>query len=84
MLNKDNAVDQELLGCFLIGTHCSIPSIRKAITGYAERIRFILFYSTTEETLTSIPMTGSQPGMDDKYYGEELFENLKIWTRRKR
>lgn len=84
VLNKDNAVDQELLGCFLIGTHCSIPSIRKAITGYAERIRFILFYSTTEETLTSIPMTGSQPGMDDKYYGEELFENLKIWTRRKR
>lgn len=76
--------DNELLGCFVIGTHCSIPSIRKAISDYASKIKFVFFYSTTDGTLTTIPLSEKQLGTDEKYYGEEKLEELKIWTRRKR
>lgn len=76
--------DNELLGCFVIGTHCSIPSIRKAIFDYIGKIKFVFFYSTTDGMLTTIPLSGKQLGTDEKYYGEEKLDELKIWTRRKR
>lgn len=80
-----STTDNDLLGCLVIGTHCSIPSIRKVISNHAAKIKFILFYSTSDETLISIPMDdNNQPSMDDNYYSEETLENLKIWTRRKR
>lgn len=84
ILKTDVSADNDLLGCFVIGTHCSIPSIRKVISAYSTRIKFILFYSTVEETLTAIPMVDGLPGMDDKYYSEDKLDNLKVWTRRKR
>ena len=80
----DSNAKYELLGCLVVGTHCSIPSIRKAITNYANRIKFVMFYSIKDDTLTTIPMIDTQLSMDEKYYSEEKLEDLKIWTRRKR
>lgn len=79
-----NSHDNELLGCFIIGTHCSIPSIRRAIAENANEIKFVMFYSLKDETITTIPMINQQLAMDENYYSEEKLENLKIWTRRKR
>ena len=84
MSNVENNTDNDLLGCLIVGTHCSIPSIRKAITDYSHRIKFVIFYSIKDETITTIPMIDMQLSMDEKYYSEEKLEDLKIWTRRKR
>jgi len=82
--NVDSNADNDLLGCLVIGTHCSLPSIRKAITDYSNKIKFVIFYSIKDETITTIPMIDMQLSMDEKYYSEEKLEDLKIWTRRKR
>ncbi|WP_455663861.1 hypothetical protein [Phocaeicola sp.] len=81
---SESVPDNQLLGCFVVGNHCSIPSIRKAVSAYTNKVKFVLFYSTTDGTLTTIPISNNQLGVDEKYYGEEKLEDLKIWTRRKR
>lgn len=80
----ENNADNDLLGCLIIGTHCSIPSIRKAIADYSNRIQFVIFYSIKDDTITTIPVIDMQLSMDEKFYSEEKLEDLKIWTRRKR
>ncbi len=84
-VSKNEAVpDNELIGCFVIATHCSIPSIWKVITSYIGKIKFVLVYTTTDGLLTSIPVINQDICTDEKYYGEQKLEDLKIWTRRKR
>ena len=84
-VSKNESVpDNELIGCFVIATHCSIPSIRKVITNYIGKIKFVLVYTTTDGLLTSIPIVNQDICTDEKYYSEQKFEDLKIWTRRKR
>ncbi len=78
------STDDDMLGCLVIGTHCSIPSIRKTISAYSNKVNFVLFYSVSQETLTTIPVDNMQLSMDEKFYSEEKLEDLKIWTRRKR
>ena len=83
-VSKEEVVpDNDILGCFMIGTHRSLPTIRKAITNI-DKIQFILFYSTSDEMLTAIPVINGQLSTEENYYGEEKLEELKIWTRRKR
>ena len=83
-VSKEKVVpDNDILGCFMIGTHRSLPTIRKAITNI-DKIQFILFYSTSDEMLTAIPVINGQLSTEENYYGEEKLEELKIWTRRKR
>lgn len=76
--------DDELLGCYVNGAHCSIPTIKRFVSNDFSNIKFILFYSTSEDVLTSIPVVGGQISMDEACYGENKLEDLKIWTRRKR
>lgn len=84
-VTKDDAVpDKELIGCFVVATHCSIPTIRKVIAPYIDNINFVLVYTTTDEILTSIPINNHELCTDANYYGEQKLEDLKIWTRRKR
>lgn len=84
-VSKNEAVpDNELVGCFIMATHCSIPSIRKAVASYLGKIRFVLVYTTTDGLLTSIPVLNQDICIDEGYYGEQKLEDLKIWTRRKR
>lgn len=76
--------DNELQGCMVVGTHCSIPTIRKVIANNLDDMNFVLFYSISDGIITSIPIINNQISVDEKYYGEEKLDNLKIWTRRKR
>lgn len=80
----DKSTENDLFGCLVVGSHCSIPSIRKAIADLTNKVKFILFYSTIDETITTIPVVDKQICMDEKYYGNEKLEDLKIWTRRRR
>lgn len=84
-VSKEGTIaDNENLGFFIIGTHRSLPTIRKAIANVTSKILFVLFYSTTDDMLTSIPMIDGVLSADETYYGEQKLEELKIWTRRKR
>lgn len=76
--------DSGVLGCYINGSHCSIPTIKRLISDDLKNMKFILFYSTSEDVLTSIPVVDGQLAMDENYYGEEKLEELKIWTRRRR
>ena len=82
--NKDAVPDNELIGCFIVAPHCSIPSVRKAISDYAGKIKFVLVYTPADDLLTSIPVIGEDVSTDEQLYGEQKLEDLKIWTRRKR
>ena len=84
-ISKNVAVpDNDLIGCFVVATHRSIPTIRKAIADYVGKVKFVLVYTTTDGLLTSIPVSGLDLCTDDSYYGEQQLEELKIWTRRRR
>lgn len=76
--------DNERIGCFINGAHCSIPTIKRLISNNFSSLKFILFYSTSSDVLTSIPVIDGQISMDETCFGEEKLEDLKIWTRRKR
>lgn len=76
--------DDELIGCYINGAHCSIPTIKRLISNDFSNIKFILFYSTADDTLTAIPVIDGQLSVNEDSYGEEKLEDLKIWTRRKR
>ena len=82
--SNENAPDNEMLGCFIIASHCSTPSIRKAVTKYLRDIKFVLVYTATDGLLTSIPVVGQDLCSNDVFYGEQKLEDLKIWTRRRR
>lgn len=80
----DDAVGDGPVGCFVVAAHCSIPSVRKAVGTAMGKISFVLVYATADGLLTTIPVENGELRTDDKYYGEQKFEDLKIWTRRKR
>ncbi len=82
---KETAVpDNDLVGCLVVTSHFSMPSVRKAIMGYEQKIGFVLVYSTAEGKLTAIPADERGLTTDYQYYGEQQFDDLKIWTRRRR
>lgn len=74
----------DLLGCFVIAPHCSIPSVRKAMATLLNKIRFVLVYTPVDDLLTAIPVVKQDLLSDEDNYGERKLEDLKIWTRRKR
>lgn len=81
--NNENVDDKDLLGCFVVDAHRSIPSIRKAVEGCLDKIMFVLVYQPTTGMLTSIPVVDSELSTDENNYGEQKLEDLKIWTRKK-
>ena len=76
--------DNEMLGCFVVAAHCSIPSLRKTVAKYLRNIRFVLVYTATDGLLTSIPVVNQNLCNSENYYGEQKLDDLKIWTRRRR
>jgi hypothetical protein len=82
--DDENVVDCNPIGAFVMVTHCSIPSVKKAIAQQLGDIKFVLVYSTSDGLLTSIPIIDGNLCTDENYYGEQQLEDLKIWTRRKR
>ncbi len=82
--NSDTMADNELMGCFMVVTHRSYPTIKNAIASYLDKIKFVLVYSIADGMLTSIPVIANELCTDESFYGEQPLEELKIWTRRKR
>ncbi len=76
--------DNELIGCFVLVNHCSIPTINKVVAGCLDKIKFVLVYSKADGMLNTIPVISNDLCTDETYYGEQQLEELKIWTRRKR
>jgi len=84
-VSKSNiAADNNVIGCFVVASHCSIPSIRKAVAPYLHIIHFVLVYTATDGLLTAIPVERQDLCDNNVYYTEHKLEDLKIWTRRKR
>lgn len=84
-VSKGNEANgNDLVGCFVIAPHCSIPSICKAVAAYLNDMRFVMVYTPGNGLLTSIPVIDNNLCTDVKYYGEQKLEDLRIWTRRKR
>lgn len=79
-----SVADYELVGCFVMVTNRSLPSVIKATANYLDRIKFVLAYSSADGLLTTIPVINNELCTDETYYGEQQLEDLKIWTRRKR
>lgn len=82
--NAETMVDNELIGCFMVVTHRSYPTIKKEVANYLGRIGFVMVYSVGDGILTTIPVVDNDLCADESYYGEQPLEELKIWTRRKR
>ena len=77
-------VDKDLIGCFITAQHCSIPTVRKSVGEHLNKIKFVLVYSASDGILTTIPVVDNALSTDENFYSEHKFEDLKIWTRRKR
>ncbi len=75
---------KELVGCLVVDSHRSLPSIRRTVADELAKLHFVLFYSTSTDELTAIPVHGGELCSDENYYGVNKLEDLKIWTRRKR
>ena len=82
--STDTMTDNDLVGCFMVVTHRSFPTIKNAIANYLDKIKFVLVYSSADGLLTTIPVVFNELCADESYYGEQPLEELKIWTRRKR
>ena len=82
--NTDTLIDNELVGCYMVVTHRSFPTIKNAVAKYLDKIKFVLVYSIADGMLTTIPVIFNDLCADESYYGEQPLEELKIWTRRKR
>lgn len=82
--SNESAPNTNMLGCFVVASHCSIPSIRKVIFRYLRDIHFVLVYTVSDGLLTVIPIVDNDLVNNEAYYGEKELEDLKIWTRRRR
>lgn len=82
--STETVPDNEPVGCFIMASHCSIPSLRKALADRFDKIGFVLVYTSGDGLLTSIPVINNDLCADQNFYGEQQLEELKIWTRRKR
>lgn len=83
ILSKDFVVpDKELVGAFVVDLYCSIPSVRKAVVDYLDKIKFVLVYSTSNKILTSIPVINNDLCEEISCYGEQKLEDLILWTER--
>lgn len=84
IVKVDAEQHDEIIGCFVISAHCSIPSIKRIIAKEMNKVNFVIVYSTSTGMVTSIPVIEGEMCVEENYYGEQPLEELKIWTRRKR
>ena len=82
--DKDVEPKLSLTGCFLTAPHCSIPTVRRAVADYLDRIRYVVVYTPGDGLLTTIPVINSDLSTDENYYGEQKLEDLKTWIKQSR
>ena len=73
-----------LTGCFIAAPHCSIPTVRKAVADYLDRIRFVVVYTPNDGLLTTIPVVNSDLCTEEEFYSEMKLEDLKSWIKQGR
>lgn len=82
--DNDKEENLELLGCFVVTPHLSIPSVRKIIGDKIGEYKFVLVYTPTDGMLTSIPVMADDLCSYESYYGIQKLEDLKLWTKKNR
>ena len=82
--DKESEPKLSLTGCFMAAPHCSIPTVRRAVADYLDRIRFVVVYTPNDGLLTTIPVINSDLCTEESYYGEQKLEDLKTWIKQSR
>ena len=84
MVKEPAPVDNELVGCLVCASHCSIPSVKKLISDHIDKIQFVLVFTLSDGMLTTIPVLNQELCTEQVYHGEYKFEELKIWTNKEK
>ena len=84
MSEKDEEPKLSLTGCFVVAPHCSIPTVRRAVESYLNRIHFVLVYTPGDGLLTTIPVVDNDLIVEDTFHGEQKLEDLKTWIKKGR
>lgn len=82
--DKESEPKLSLTGCFMAAPHCSIPTVRRAVADYLDRIRFVVVYTPNDGLLTTIPVINSDLCTEESCYGEQKLEDLKTWIKQSR
>ena len=82
--DKDKEDNFSLTGCFVAAPHCSIPTVRRAVQDYLDRIHFVLVYTPSDSLLTTIPVVNGDLVVENTFYGEQRMEVLKTWIKQVR
>ncbi len=82
--DKDKEDNLSLTGCFVAAPHCSIPTVRRAVQDYLDRIHFVLVYTPSDSLLTTIPVVNGDLVVENTFYGEQRMEVLKTWIKQVR
>lgn len=82
--DNDSEPKLSLTGCFVAAPHCSIPTVRKAVVNYLDRIHFVLVYTPNDSLLTTIPIVDGDLVVEEQYHGELRMEVLKTWIKQNR
>ena len=70
-----------LVGCLVVATHRSIPTVRRAVADHLGSIRFVMVYTPEDGVLTTIPVVDNDLVLEEQYYGEVSLEELKQWIK---
>ena len=81
---KEKEENLEMVGCFVVTPHLSIPSVRKAIGDKIGQYKFVLVYTPSDGILTSIPVMADDLCSYESYYGSQKLEDLKLWIKKNR
>ena len=79
--NNEKEDKLSLVGCFVAAPHCSIPTVRRAVQDYLDRIHFVLVYTPSDSLLTTIPVVNGDLVVENTFYGEQRMEILKTWIK---
>ena len=82
--NNEKEEGLSLTGCFVAAPHCSIPTVRRAVQDYLDRIHFVLVYTPSDSLLTTIPVVNGDLVVENTFYGEQRMEVLKTWIKQVR
>lgn len=82
--DNDKEDNLSLTGCFVAAPHCSIPTVRRAVQDYLDRIHFVLVYTPSDSLLTTIPVVNGDLVVENTFYGEQRMEVLKTWIKQVR
>lgn len=82
--DKDKEEGLSLTGCFVAAPHCSIPTVRRAVQDYLDRIHYVLVYTPSDSLLTTIPVVNGDLVVENTFYGEQRMEVLKTWIKQGR